>query len=46
MDRDQIISVLKRHESELKALGVEHLLVFGSTARNTRVEPPRMSMLR
>ena len=35
MDRHQIITILKRHESELRALGIEHLSVFGSVARDT-----------
>jgi predicted nucleotidyltransferase len=35
MDRDQVISVLKRHERELRALGVERVVLFGSTARDT-----------
>ena len=34
MDRDAAIARLKAHEAELKALGVEHLYLFGSTARN------------
>jgi predicted nucleotidyltransferase len=33
MERDEAISRLKRHESDLKRLGVEHLYLFGSTAR-------------
>jgi uncharacterized protein len=33
MDRDEIIARLKEHEAELKALGVQHLYLFGSTAR-------------
>ncbi len=33
MDRDEAISRLKEHEAELKALGVKHLYLFGSTAR-------------
>jgi predicted nucleotidyltransferase len=35
MNRADVISVLKRHEAELKKLGVEHLFVFGSVARDT-----------
>jgi uncharacterized protein len=34
MDRDEIIARLKRHEAELKRAGVEHLYLFGSTARD------------
>ena len=33
MDRDAAITKLKEHEAELKQLGVEHLYLFGSTAR-------------
>ena len=33
MDRNQAIARLKEHEAELKALGVQHLYLFGSIAR-------------
>jgi predicted nucleotidyltransferase len=33
MQRDQAIAKLKAHEAELKLLGVQHLYLFGSTAR-------------
>jgi len=33
MDRDKAITLLKAHEAELRHLGVEHLYLFGSTAR-------------
>jgi predicted nucleotidyltransferase len=33
MDRDTAIARLKAHEAELRRLGVEHLYLFGSTAR-------------
>lgn len=33
MDRHEAIARLKEHETELKQLGVEHLYLFGSTAR-------------
>jgi predicted nucleotidyltransferase len=33
MDRDEAIARLKEHEAELKTLGVQHLYMFGSTAR-------------
>lgn len=33
MDRDAAIARLKEHEAELKQLGVDHLYLFGSTAR-------------
>ena len=33
MERNEAIHRLKQHEAELKRLGVEHLYLFGSTAR-------------
>jgi uncharacterized protein len=33
MDRESILELLRRHEPELKAAGVVHLLLFGSVAR-------------
>jgi uncharacterized protein len=33
MDRLTAIAKLKEHEAELKRLGIEHLYLFGSTAR-------------
>jgi predicted nucleotidyltransferase len=34
MERSEVIAKLKQHEAELKRLGVEHLYLFGSTARD------------
>jgi predicted nucleotidyltransferase len=34
MNRDTTIATLQAHEAELKCLGVEHLYLFGSTARD------------
>jgi uncharacterized protein len=34
VNRKEAIAKLKRHEAELKALGVDHLYLFGSTARD------------
>jgi len=34
MNRSDVIRVLKQHEVELKRLGVEHLFLFGSVARD------------
>jgi predicted nucleotidyltransferase len=34
MNRAEVIRVLKRHEVELKKLGVKHLFLFGSVARD------------
>jgi predicted nucleotidyltransferase len=33
MKRDEAISRLQRHKADLRRLGVEHLYLFGSTAR-------------
>lgn len=33
MNRDRVISALRRHEAELRGLGVRSLALFGSTAR-------------
>jgi predicted nucleotidyltransferase len=33
MHRDDAIAKLKQHEAELRQLGVQHLYLFGSTAR-------------
>jgi hypothetical protein len=33
MERKEAIATLKAHEAELKQLGVQHLYLFGSTAR-------------
>jgi uncharacterized protein len=33
MEREQAIARLKEHEAELRQLGIEHLYLFGSTAR-------------
>ena len=33
MDRNEAINRLRRHEADLKKLGVERLYLFGSTAR-------------
>lgn len=35
MDRNDAITRLRAHESELRQLGVVHLFLFGSTARDT-----------
>ena len=33
MKRDEVISRLQQHKADLRRLGVEHLYLFGSTAR-------------
>ncbi len=37
MDKPTILTILREHESELKAAGVEHLFLHGSYARGTAV---------
>jgi uncharacterized protein len=34
MNRADVIRLLKRHEADLKGLGIEHLFLFGSVARD------------
>ncbi|HYW43178.1 MAG TPA: nucleotidyltransferase family protein [Bryobacteraceae bacterium] len=36
MDREQVIATLREHEPELRAAGVVHLSLFGSTVRGER----------
>jgi predicted nucleotidyltransferase len=38
MKRDAVITKLKEHEAELKQLGIEHLYLFGSTARDDALD--------
>ena len=38
MERDEAIGRLKRHEADLKRLGVKRLYMFGSTARGEAKE--------
>jgi predicted nucleotidyltransferase len=38
MKRDEAISRLRQHEADLKRLGVDHLYMFGSTARGEAKE--------
>jgi uncharacterized protein len=38
MRRDKVISILKEHEADLRRLGVQHLYLFGSTARGEERE--------
>ena len=37
MDRPTILALLREHEEELKAAGIEHLSLHGSFARGTAV---------
>ncbi len=38
MQRNEAISLLERHEADLKRFGIEHLYLFGSTARDEAKE--------
>ena len=33
MHRDEVLTILRAHETELRSAGVEHLRLFGSVAR-------------
>ncbi len=37
MDREQIVAILREHEPELKAAGIDHLFLHGSYARGTAI---------
>ena len=37
MDKSTIIARLREHQGELKAAGIEHLLLHGSFARGTQI---------
>jgi uncharacterized protein len=45
MRRADVISLLKRHEPELKSLGVDHLFLFGSVARDDAKEDSDVDLL-
>jgi predicted nucleotidyltransferase len=38
MDKATVIATLKRHEAELRELGIERLSIFGSIARDEATE--------
>jgi hypothetical protein len=37
MDKSSIVAILREHESELRAAGIEHLFLHGSYARGTAI---------
>jgi len=45
MKRDEAISRLTQHQADLKRLGVEHLYMFGSTARGEAKEDSDVDLL-
>jgi len=44
MERSEAITKLKQHEAELNRLGVEHLYLFGSTARDEAHDDPDVDL--
>ncbi len=45
MDRDQVLAILRAHEPELRAAGVEHLRLFGSVARGEQTPESDVDVL-
>ena len=45
MERDEVLQVLRAHESELSAFGVKSLALFGSCARNEMQEDSDVDLL-
>jgi predicted nucleotidyltransferase len=45
MDCDEVINTLRNHEAELRAAGVAHLTLFGSTARGGSREDSDIDLL-
>jgi uncharacterized protein len=46
MGRDEAIRRLRRHEADLRRLGVEHLYLFGSTARGEAKDDSDIDLFR
>jgi TolB-like protein/predicted nucleotidyltransferase len=45
MERDRVIAILRAHEPELRAAGVEHLSIFGSLARREATDTSNVDVL-
>jgi hypothetical protein len=45
MDRDRVIAILRAHEPELRAAGVERLSIFGSLARGEATDASDVDVL-
>jgi uncharacterized protein len=45
MTREQVIATLRRHEPELRASGILHLALFGSTARGEQGQESDVDLL-
>jgi len=45
MDKATVIDILKRHEAELRELGIERLSLFGSIARDEATEASMLILL-
>jgi predicted nucleotidyltransferase len=44
-DRDAVVALLREHEAMLRAMGVQHLAIFGSRARGDHTRESDIDML-
>jgi predicted nucleotidyltransferase len=45
MDRERVLTILREHEPELKAIGIAHLRLFGSFARGDQTQSSDIDLL-
>ena len=45
MNADEVIAQLRRHRPELEALGIDHIFIFGSTARGDHTPTSDVDLL-
>ena len=45
MDRERVLTILREHETELKATGIAHLRLFGSVARGEQTHGSDIDLL-
>ncbi len=45
MDRESVLTILRKHEPELKATGIAHLRLFGSVARGDQTKTSDVDLL-
>jgi len=45
MDRESVLTILRKHETELKATGIAHLRLFGSVARGDQTKTSDIDLL-